>query len=118
MTENNENKMQKMDLDDLAGVAGGLTREAVIQGGIKPARVLASTVAEKVKGTPGAPSMSAGANDLAGIAMPVTPTVGSESSQPLTMMLCPSCGKMTEHLVFSGGRQKCKVCGHMQGLMD
>ena len=96
MTDDLKNKIQKMEDDDLGAVNGGLSvfsRQKPNTGKYTPREktVLSDVVDEK--------NLAAAGNltDNGGIR-----TVTS---------YCPKCESDTIHIVFSGGRGKCSICG-------
>lgn len=99
MTDDSRKNIQKMEDNDLDAVAGGLSvysRQNPNTGRYTPEdRMILSDVITENK--------SAGAGSLT-----------DRSGLGTVSAFCPTCGSMTKHIVFNGGRGKCTVCGHVQ----
>lgn len=99
MTDDKRKNMQKMEDDDLSAVSGGLNifnRQSPNTGRVTTMNrtILSDSI--------GGDKMSAAGN------------LGQSAGLGTATAYCPRCGKETEHIVFNGGRGKCKECGLTQ----
>lgn len=97
MTDDKKKNMQKMSEEDLSSISGGLSvysRQGPNTGRYTP--VDRMVFSEKIEGD----ETSASGNSQNG------GNIGT------AMADCPRCMTKTMHMVFTGGRGKCTVCGY------
>ncbi len=106
MAEDINKGMQKIGDDDLFSVSGGMSGEGLHTDAESFYRGLGNAFFSGIEGKKGTGGMPGFAGDETGDA--------GGAGLGIAMSECPVCGEMTEHIVFTGGRGKCKTCGNIK----